>query len=219
MKLAINIQKNDLLAQDVNSFQVILTHRQINYIILTNYKNIFSVNKPFKKRYKESWNEWIGDQTQQDFTQSGNRRKPDYAIVSDWVSNASNKISRDTIIKSLPACGIFYHVNEFNSLSFISNLNSRAKHILFITEKRVIYEQYMALCMLINCEFSLYDDFLSRIQQFIIKYRGNVKKSFDEGDKEEVVDESDLIEIEDDSILDTSDEDNLDDTILANLDN
>ena len=59
----------------------------------------------------------------------------------------------------------------------------------------------MALCMLITYEFSLYDDFLSRIQQFIIKYRGNVKKSFDGGDKEEVVDESDLIKMEDDTIL------------------
>ena len=47
-----------------------------------------SINKPFKERLREHWEEWFSDDDYQfeAFTPGGNRQKHSYQCVVDWVS-------------------------------------------------------------------------------------------------------------------------------------
>ena len=80
-------------------------------------------------------------------------------------------------------------MNDYNGLSFVNGLNSRLKRILFINDiKRMHYDQYMALCYLVTFKFSDFDQFLDKVNEYIVTYKNMVNgksKKVNESDSEE----------------------------------
>jgi hypothetical protein len=58
----------------------------------TSYLQILDVciNAPYKSNYKNLCNNWFGDENHQQFTTTGNRRKPGYNLIAQWVSESLN---------------------------------------------------------------------------------------------------------------------------------
>ena len=51
-----------------------------------------SLNKPFKDYYREEWNNWM-DSPYPIYTECGNRQKPSYQELVNWLSRSLYKIS------------------------------------------------------------------------------------------------------------------------------
>ena len=78
------------------------------------------MNKPFKDYYKRYWKEWIREETSgNNFTErAGNRKKPDWQTVLNWVSNSMQELKEATIIRSFEYCGLKHGVwSDFNHLN------------------------------------------------------------------------------------------------------
>lgn len=50
-----------------------------------------SLNKPFKDHYRHLWNEWM-DGPNPIYTKGGNRQKPSYQVLVDWISSSITKL-------------------------------------------------------------------------------------------------------------------------------
>ena len=51
-----------------------------------------SLNKPFKDYYRQEWNNWM-DSPYPIYTECGNRQKPSYQELVNWLSRSLYKIS------------------------------------------------------------------------------------------------------------------------------
>lgn len=58
------------------------------------------INKPFKDKMKEGWEQWMADTTKASYTKSGHRRRMTYSEVATLVRNSFYSISTDTIVNS-----------------------------------------------------------------------------------------------------------------------
>ena len=80
-----------------------------------------SINKPFKERLREHWEEWFADDDYQFkvFTPGGNRQKPSYQCVVDWVSKSIIAL-QESVKKSFVTCGIVrekdFEMEQLNSI-------------------------------------------------------------------------------------------------------
>ncbi|KAJ1130292.1 hypothetical protein NDU88_008646 [Pleurodeles waltl] len=63
------------------------------------------LNKPFKDRIREQWNEWMVS-GEKSFTKGGNMRAPQLDVLCKFVIKAWNDIDAETVIKSFKKCGI-----------------------------------------------------------------------------------------------------------------
>ncbi|KAJ1211543.1 hypothetical protein NDU88_006901 [Pleurodeles waltl] len=63
------------------------------------------LNKPFKDRIREQWNEWMVS-GKKSFTKGGNMRAPQLDVLCKFVIKAWNDIDAETVIKSFKKCGI-----------------------------------------------------------------------------------------------------------------
>ncbi|XP_073425682.1 uncharacterized protein [Dendrobates tinctorius] len=63
------------------------------------------LNKPFKDRIREQWNEWMVS-GEKSFTKGGNMRTPQLDVLCKFVIKALNDIDAETVIKSFKKCGI-----------------------------------------------------------------------------------------------------------------
>lgn len=64
-----------------------------------------SLNKPFKDRIRDEWNQWMmeGEKT---YTKGGNLRAPSLDVLCDFVIKSWNAVSAKIVIKSFIKCGI-----------------------------------------------------------------------------------------------------------------
>jgi len=109
-----------------------------------------AINKPIKSNYKAFWNEFIRDENG-GLTAGGNRKKPSYFDVVNWVSTSVNQINSSTIRRSFETCGLFM-LNTFNCIQYSSQLNSRLKQQLFITNAH--FERDVKLAYMVTYNFS-----------------------------------------------------------------
>ncbi|VDL62964.1 unnamed protein product [Nippostrongylus brasiliensis] len=58
------------------------------------------INKPFKDKMKEGWEQWMADTTKASYTASGRRKRMTYSEVAALVCNSFFSISADTIVNS-----------------------------------------------------------------------------------------------------------------------
>ena len=86
-----------------------------------------SINKPLKAKLRNHWEEWIADEDYQFevFTPSGNRKRPSYQCVVDWVSNSLMTLDELMVKKSFVTCGIIRD-KDFE----LDRLNTRLRQIL-----------------------------------------------------------------------------------------
>ena len=94
-----------------------------------------SLNKPLKDRYRQYWAKWFADVNSQTMTDGGNRKKPAYEVVMNWMSECHKDIAKQQtmISRSFSTTGLYHRDFGFkNGLSFVSQLNGRLKEILFI---------------------------------------------------------------------------------------
>jgi hypothetical protein len=144
------------------------------------------VNATIKRVYKEEWSKFISDgiagQTVNGepvrMTNGGNRAKPTYENIAQWCSKGLRAVARTTVVKSFPQCGIYYNRNEFNALSFVQNLNSRLKSLLFINDHGVVYNQFMDLIQLIILNFETPSALLDSQNKYVKNWKRFVKKRF-----------------------------------------
>ncbi|CAG8709537.1 2440_t:CDS:2 [Dentiscutata erythropus] len=64
-----------------------------------------SVNKPFKNRMRNKWEEWM-DKGEKKYTKKGNLKKASYKLVYELVSETWREISSNLLIKSFEASGL-----------------------------------------------------------------------------------------------------------------
>jgi len=65
-----------------------------------------SVNKSFKSKIRNYWDEWMLDGNMISLTKGGNRRKPTFSKVCEWIVNAWNEITLSTIQNGFSKAGI-----------------------------------------------------------------------------------------------------------------
>ena len=58
-----------------------------------------------KNRVRELWSDWL-DNGEQEFTQTGRRRRASYDTVATWIVQAWEEIPNELIKMSFPCCGI-----------------------------------------------------------------------------------------------------------------
>ena len=106
---------------------------ELDWLIISPGTNSFlqpcdaSINKPFNERLREHWEEWFADDNYQFevFTPGGNRQKPSYQCVVDWVSKSMITLQESMVKKSFVTCGIVGE-KDFE----LDQLNTRLRNIL-----------------------------------------------------------------------------------------
>ena len=63
------------------------------------------LNKPFKDRMKQKWMAWMAS-GKQEFTKTGNMKRPSLSLVTYWVKEAWNDIPTEMVVKSFLKTGI-----------------------------------------------------------------------------------------------------------------
>ena len=64
-----------------------------------------SLNKPFKDRLREQWNNWMIE-GQKSFTPAGNMRAASLPTVRSWVLDAWRSLPAEMVARSFKKCGI-----------------------------------------------------------------------------------------------------------------
>ena len=140
-----------------------------------------SVNKPIKAYYGDQYEKWQSNKDCADFQPgSGNRKRPSYESMANWVSECLSKIEPDSIKLSFSVCGMCYADANMNALSFVSALNGRLKTVLFVNRDRIIFEQFMCLCFILSNKFTDRSMLLNKIQEYIITYKPRFRMGFAE---------------------------------------
>ena len=90
------------------------------------------INKPFKDRMKEKWEEWISN-GEQEFTKSRNRRRASYELVARWANDVWMQVAQEeNIIQGFRQNGYI----DFNG--DLQNLHSKLRET--IVERGVPHE-------------------------------------------------------------------------------
>lgn len=140
-----------------------------------------SVNKPVKCLYREKYEKWQADPATTQYQPiSGNRKRPGYDVMADWVSEALLKIDGNSIKTSFTECGMYYTDSHSNGLAFVSALNSRLKTVLFVNKDSTIYEQFISLCYMVTNKFRDRSILLNKIQEYITIYKAHFFTKFSE---------------------------------------
>lgn len=149
-----------------------------------------SVNKPVKSFYREHYEKWQANKDAAEFQPfSGNRKRPGYDVMAEWVSESLLKIESESIKLSFAVCGMCYADYNRNGLAFISALNSRLKAVLFINKNSTIYEQFIGLFYMITNKFSERSKLLIKIQEYIMTYKPRYRVALSErADAEDSID-------------------------------
>ena len=65
-----------------------------------------SVNKSFKTKLRNSWDEWMLDSEMISLTKGGNRRKATFSTVCDWIVKAWKEITPEVIENGFKKAGL-----------------------------------------------------------------------------------------------------------------
>jgi len=83
------------------------------------------MNAPIKGNYRKCWNEFMTSEAE--YNTGGNRKKPGYEVVTNWVSQCIGSIELDSIQKSFTTCGLFKigQVKIFNEEPYLSSTGAK----------------------------------------------------------------------------------------------
>ena len=86
-----------------------------------------SINKPLKAKLREHWEDWFADEDYmfEIYTPCGNRKKPSYQCLVDWVSKSMMTLEQSMVQKSFVTCGIV-RAKDFE----LDHLNTRLRQLL-----------------------------------------------------------------------------------------
>ena len=100
-----------------------------------------SANGPIKAHYGDRFEKWMANKDEAEFQpNSGNRKRPSYEVMAEWVSEALYKLQPDSTRLSFTICGMSLTDFNRNGLAFVTDLNSRLKTVLFVNNETTIYE-------------------------------------------------------------------------------
>ncbi|KAK9398934.1 hypothetical protein NXF25_013903 [Crotalus adamanteus] len=108
------------------------------------------LNKPFKDRIREQWNEWMVS-GEKSFTKGGNMHAPQLDVLCKFVIKAWNDIDAETVIKSFKKCGVS------------NSLDGMEDDYLWQDEEEAKAETTPS-----DMEFDPYDDCLTNVSQDVI---------------------------------------------------
>ena len=104
-----------------------------------------SINGPLKRKFRDQWEKWMSESAAVYTRQKGNRKKPQYDISFQMISQAVKSVSDANLIKhSFIACGLycFHQVQKKEgdniSLTFNDRLKSNFFHIDNVNSKFVL---------------------------------------------------------------------------------
>ena len=160
-------------------------------------------NKPFKDHYRKEWSSWFIDPAHTVITPGGNRQRPSYVSLMQWLSNCHKALHVPlSIRKSFTTCG--YYDSSRNGIAFIDQLNHRLKKILFVRNSG--YDQSMKLSFLFTFNFPLLKDLLDELETYVAIYKGTDANEFSEIEKLGYDIEFDLDEMQLEQATSSSDE-------------
>jgi hypothetical protein len=131
------------------------------------------VNKPLKGHYKQHWSKWFACQTAQVLTDGGNRKKPGYEVVMDWLAACHTTIASlpQMLSRSFATTGLFHRQFGFsNDLVFVAQITGRLKELLFVTDSSV-YARDTTLASLLTCNYFTESDLHAAINSYIALYK------------------------------------------------
>ena len=130
-----------------------------------------SINKPLKEAYRVLWRKWFMDPNMKVMTAGGNRQKPGYDMVVDWIGQCFSSINRASMVqRAFTCCGLSHRQStSANGLEFIGLLNPRIKKLLF--SQGCCYEREMKACYLMTFGFSSCSDLMLEINNYISIYK------------------------------------------------
>ena len=74
-----------------------------------------SVNKPFKDRLKDLWENWMSDESKADYTVGGKRRSASLGQIAEWIKTAFYSISPETIMNGFDRAFLEEEVSDLET--------------------------------------------------------------------------------------------------------
>ena len=185
---------------NLSKMRIQLTKMNIESLLIpdgySSYLNPLSncVNKTLKSVYKRKWNEWLvnGINGQIMMTDNGNRMRPSYDLVLEWLNEAAGKIDLKTAQSSFVRCGLFHHDKCGHFSEFVQLVNKRLKSMLLINENLINPNRDLSLFSILMNEFDDTSSILVKIEQHLTTFKPQSKEIDDnvtnESENDELID-------------------------------
>ena len=126
---------------------------------------------PIKAFFKTCHAKFMALEEAAKYTNGGNRKKPGYEEVVDWIDRACLQIKSHTIVRSFQTTGLYHSCHKMNHLTYSNQLNHRLKKLLLIFEG-TNYERSKDLAFLVSNQFERnHIELDNKIAEYIENYK------------------------------------------------